>query len=399
MTKKTNAKVSRRQFLAGGTAAGLLLARPALAQSAKPLKIGALLPMTGVDPLEAAAQANGMRLYLEEIGWKAAGRPLELIIEDDEFKPPVGMQKLRKLVESDQIDILTGPVSSGVANAILDYVKQANIPWIISGAALAALTRDKKGPLIFRSSTTTWQTNAPLGEWTAKNLTKEIVATASDFAGGRDSVAEFKSAFAAAGGKVTKEVYPPLGCADFSPYLADIKSAKPAAVYCFFTGNDAVNFIKQYDQFGLKGEIPLVASGFAVESEFLPAEGRSALGAISCLHYSDQLDTPVNKVFVSAYKRRYNITTSVQSEYGYVAAKFIVEALKARGGDTSDKQKFADALRSVAFEAPRGPVRFDPETHNVVHNEYIRKAVERDGVVVNEVISTIPDVRDPGVNT
>ncbi len=400
MTTPPKASATRRRFLAAGAATGLLLSRrPVWSQSQKPIKVGALLPVTGVDPHEAASQINGMKLYFDEVGRKVAGRPIEFVVEDDEFKPQVGMQKLRKLVESDHIDVLTGPVSSGVANAVVDYVKQTSTPWVISGAALASLTREKKGPLIFRSSTTTWQTNAPLGEWTAKNLAKEIVAMASDFAGGRDSVDEFKSAFATADGKVVKEIYPPLGCADFSPYLADIKSAKPAAVYCFFIGGDAVNFVKQYDQFGLKAQIPLVASGFTVEGEFLPAQGRSALGVTSCLHYSDVLDTPVNRAFVAAYKARYGTTTSVQSEYGYVAARFIVEALKARDGNTENREKLAEALRDISFEAPRGPVRFDPATHNVIHNEYIRKVVERDGGIVNGVIATVANVRDPGVRT
>jgi branched-chain amino acid transport system substrate-binding protein len=400
MTTLPKKSTTRRRFLIGGATSGLLLSRrPVWGQSQKPIKIGALLPVTGVDPHEAASQINGMKLYFDEVGRKVAGRPIEFLVEDDEFKPQVGMQKLRKLVESDRIDILTGPVSSGVANAVVDYVKQTNTLWVISGAALASLTREKKGPLIFRTSTTTWQTNFPLGEWTAKNLAKEIVATASDFAGGRDSVEEFKSSFAAAGGKVIKEVYPPLGSSDFSPYLADIKRAKPAAVYCFFIGGDAVNFVKQYDQFGLKAEIPLVASGFTVEGEFLPAQGRSALGVASCLHYTDVLDTPVNKAFVAAYKARYGTTTSVQSDYGYVAARFMVEALKARDGNTEDKDKLAEALRAVSFEAPRGPVRFDPATHNVIQNEYIRKAVERDGRIANEVIATFPNVRDPGSKT
>lgn len=398
MTSKSN--TTRRGLLVGGAAAGLALTRrPVWGQSQKPVKIGALLPVTGVDPHEAASQINGMRLYFDEVGRKVAGRAIEFQVEDDEFKPQVGMQKLRKMVESDRIDILTGPVSSGVANAIIDYVKQTSTLWVISGAALASLTREKKAPLVFRTSTTTWQTNYPLGEWTAKNLAKEIVTAASDFAGGRDSVAEFKSSFAAAGGKVIKEVYPPLNNADFSPYLADIKRTKPAAVYCFFIGADAVNFVKQYDQFGLKNEIPLVASGFTVEGEFLPAQGRSALGIISCLHYSDVLDTPVNKSFVAAYKTRYGTTTSVQSEYGYVAARFMVEALKARDGNSENKEKLAEALREVSFEAPRGKVQFDKATQNIVQNEYIRKAVERNGTIVNEVIATIPNVRDPGVST
>jgi branched-chain amino acid transport system substrate-binding protein len=400
MTKPTTTNNGRRKFLIGalatGAAAGLAPQRVAWGQSMKPIKIGLVITTTGGQGQQGIDNINGMKLYFDEIGGKVAGRPIQLIVEDDEFKPQVGLQKLRKLVESDAVDFVCGPVSSAVANAMVDYVKQSKTFWVISGAGLDALTREKKGPLIFRTSTSAWQTNSPIGEWAAKNLAKEGVLTASDFAGGRDTIAEFKESFVKAGGKVLKEIYPPLNSTDFSAYLADIKSLKPPFVYCFFPGNDGLAFVQQYDQFGLKATTPLATAGFTVEGDILEAQGKSAVGVYSCLHYANTLDTPENKKFVAAYNKQFKVLPSYASDYGYVTARTIVEAVKLTNGNVEDKDKLAAAMKTVKFEAPRGPIEFDPVTHNVIMNEYIRKVELVDGKPANVVLATVPNLRDPG---
>jgi branched-chain amino acid transport system substrate-binding protein len=398
MTKTTTTS-GRRQFLIGAAATGAAAgigSRMAWGQAAKPIKIGVVMTTTGGQGQQGIDNLNGMKLYFDEIGGTVAGRPIQLIVEDDEFKPQVGLQKLRKLVESDAIDVVCGPVSSAVANAMVDYVKQSKTFWVISGAGLAALTREKKGPLIFRSSTSSWQTNSPIGEWAVKGLAKEAVLTASDFAGGRDTIAEFRAAFVGAGGKVIKEIYPPLNSTDFSAYLADIKSIKPPFVYCFFPGTDGLSFVQQYDQFGLKATIPLATAGFTVEGDVLEAQGNAALGIISCLHYANTLDTPANKKFVAAYKAQHKALPSYASDYGYVTARTIVEAVKLTNGNVEDKDKLAAAMRTVKFDAPRGPIEYDPVTQNVIMNLYIRKVELVDGKPGNVVLATIPHLRDPG---
>lgn len=397
MTKITTN--GRREFLVGALATGAAASvapRFAWGQSTKPIKIGVVITTTGGQGQQGIDNLNGMKLYFDEIGGKIAGRPVQLMVEDDEFKPQVGLQKLRKLAESDAVDIVCGPVSSAVANAMADYVRPNKIFWVISGAGLDALTREKKGPLIFRTSTSAWQTNTPIGDWAAKNMAKEAVLTASDFAGGRDTIAEFRESFVAAGGKVIKEIYPPLNSTDFSTYIADIKSLKPPMVYCFFPGNDGLAFVRQYDQFGLKATIPLATAGFTVEGDVLEAQGKSALGIISCLHYATTLDTPVNKKFVADYGKAYKTLPSYASDYGYVTARTIAEAGKLTNGNFEDKGKLAAAMTTVKFEAPRGPVSFDPVTHNVIMNEYIRKVEMVDGKPQNVVMATIPNMKDPG---
>lgn len=389
---------SRRRFIAGAAAlgAGALAGRaPAvLAQAKPPLKIGVLNSFSKVFAALGAANLNGMNLYFEQIGGSIAGRKIELIREDDEINPQVGLQKLKKLIESDKCDVITGVQASNVAMAAMDYFKQSGVLFLCSGAGVTALGY-VNAPNVFRCSVSSQQINSVLGDWWYDNGTKEVVATASDFAGGRDTVAEFRIAYTKKGGKVTKEIYPPLGNTDFSPYLADLRSLSPPATYNFYAGTDAVRFVKQYAEYGLNTKMKTTASGFMVESDVLPAQGKDALGIISSMHYADTLTNPENVKFVADYRKKFNEFPSVYAEYGYVAARCIHDAVTATGGDTADQAKLRAAMLAVKFNAPRGPFSFNPATQGPIHNVYIREVAEVDGRIANKVIATVRDVREP----
>ncbi len=395
------AKVDRRRFIAGTAAAGAVamtgIRAPAvLAQSSKPLKIGMLNSFSKIYAVLGQNNVDGMNLWLEQNGATIAGRKVEIIKEDDELNPQVGLQKLKKLVESDEIDILLGPQGSNVAMAAVDYVKANKVFWICSGAGTDALTWNRI-PYMFRTTCSSWQHSFAIGEWFYKNVATEAVVAASDFAGGRDTIASFKRAYAKAGGKAIKEIYPPLGTADFSAYLADIQSVGAKGIFCFFAGVDAVRFVKQYDEYGLKAKTRLCSAGFMVEADTLPAQGDAALGIVSSLHYTDTLDNPANKKFVESYRAKFNVYPSVYSEYGYVTMQVISDAVKVVGGDTSNKDKLAEAVVAVKFDAPRGPFSFDPVTHNVIENVYVREVTKIDGRLTNKVIATFEALKDPGV--
>lgn len=389
----------RRRFLttAGALGTGLVLGGHApaiLAQSKAPLKIGVLNSFSKVFAALAQHNLNGMNLYFDSIGNTIAGRKIELVREDDEINPQVGLTKMKKLVESDQVDLVTGVQASNVALALIDYVRQSKAFFLCSGAGVSALSYVNV-PTFFRCSTNGWQGHSTMGTWMAQNVARECIALASDFAGGRDTIGEFKVGFLKAGGRVTREIYPPLGTNDFSAYLADVRSSKPPATFSFFAGSDATRYVKQYALYGLKDITKTIASGFLVESDVLPSQGRDALGIISSLHYTDAVDNAENKKFVADYRAKFNDFPSVYSEYGYVAARCIHAALTALDGNTQDKEKLSAAMLAVRFNAPRGPFRFNPVTHNPIHNVYIREVADLQGRIANKVIATIPDVREP----
>jgi branched-chain amino acid transport system substrate-binding protein len=390
---------SRRTVLksiAGGLLASTLPAPAVLAQSKAPLKIGLLNSYTGIFSVLADNQLKGMQLYFDRIGWNIAGRRVELLQEDDQANPQVGLQKVKKMVESDNVDIVCGPQASHVAMALMNYIKESKTFLVVSGAGADAITWERI-PFMFRTSISSWQLAHPMAEWIYDNLAKELVMSGTDFAAGRDVLRIVKNSFTAKGGKILKEMFPPLGTTDFSPYLTDMMTTPAPASFNFYAGADAVRFVQQYEQFGLKRKMALTGFSALLDATTLPAQGKAALGGRIPTNYADTLDNPENKSFVAEYRDKFKAFPSLYSDYGFVAAQVLDLSLRATDGDASDKQRLADAMAKVSFKAPRGPFRFDPVTHNVIHNVYITEIAEIEGRLTNKVIATLPDIKDPGV--
>src|SRR6202044_3449675 len=210
-----------------------------------------------------------------------------------------------------------------------------------------------------------------------------------------DFMAAFKGPYRELGGKVLKEIWPPLGTTDYSPYLTDIKSINPPVTYDFMPGADGVRFIQQYSEFGLKEKMPL--TGFTIiDSQTVSALGKTAIGVISSLTYTDTVDNPESKEFAANFKAKYNYSPDLFADYGYVSAKAIGEALKMTGGDASNKDKLAEALSNVKFNAPRGPFRMDAATHNPIQDIYICQVIDSGSGISTKILSTAKDVQDPG---
>ena len=395
-------RLTRRTFLAGASAAATSTAvgpwvRASGAQGS-PVKVGVVLPYTGVYAVLGESITQGMELVFEREKWTVAGRKVEMIKEDDEMKPPVGVRKTEKLIESDRVDILTGPVHSGILMGMRDKVHTSKTILIVSNAGADAISRDRCSRWIFRTSFSNWQPCQPMGGWVAKNVSKEVFLTAPNYQAGKDMMNAFKETFVAAGGKVVAEDYPKLGETDYAPYLTKIKQSGAKAVFAFFSGTDAVNFVQQYEQFGLKGAIKLTGAGFLTEPDVLPAQGRSALGIVTGHFYTPQLDNPANKKFVADFKAKFGgKTPDGFACQGYDTAEVIVRALKAVNGNTQDKEQLVAALEKVEFDSPRGRFRFDPKTHNVIQPFiYVREVREVAGGLDNVPIDKVADVRDPG---
>jgi len=396
------AKVTRRTFLGGaaataaGVAAGPWVLR-AHAQSG-PVKIGVVLPYTGVYAVLGESITQAMELVFARENWTVAGRKIEMIKEDDEMKPPVGIRKTEKLIDSDKVDILTGPVHSGILMGMRDKVHSSKTILIVSNAGADAISRERCSKWIFRTSFSNWQPCQPMGGWVAKNVSKEVFQVAPNYQAGKDMMNAFKETFVPAGGKVVAEDYPKLGETDYAPYLTKIKQSGAKAVFAFFSGTDAVNFVKQYDQFGLKQSIKLTGAGFLTEPDVLPAQGASALGVITGHFYTPLLDNPVNHRFVKDFRDKFfgKIPDGFACQ-GYDTAEVIVRALKAVNGNTQDKDKLVDAIAKTEFDSPRGRFRFDPKTHNVIQPFiYVREVREVFGGLNNVPIDKVADVRDPG---
>lgn len=368
---------------------------------APPLKVGLLLPYTGVYAVLGESITQGMELVFARENWQVARRKVELIKEDDEMKPPVGLRKTSKLIDSDKVDILTGPVHSGILMGMRDTVHNSKTILIVSNAGADAITRGRCSKWIFRASFSNWQPNEPMGGWVAKNVAKKVFLVAPNYQAGKDMLGAFKESFEPAGGKVVAEDYPKLGETDYAPYLTKIRQSGAKAVYAFFSGSDAVNFVKQFDQFGLKKNVKLCGAGFLTEPDVLPAQGNSALGIITGHFYTPVLENPTNQKFVKEFRDKFDDKTPDGFAcQGYDTAEVIVRAVKAVDGNTQDKDKLVDAIAKVEFDSPRGRFRFDPATHNVIQPfVYVREVKDVPGVgLANVPIDKFADVKDPGTD-
>jgi branched-chain amino acid transport system substrate-binding protein len=356
-----------------------------------PVKIGFLYPDQGVFTQIGFDMRDGFLLYMNEVGNKAGGRPLEIHLETKPTnKPDDGLTKAKRLVEREKVHILGGVVSSPVAYALRGYVIEQKLPFVIMNAGADGLTQRQRSEWIFRSSYANCQSAHPLGDWVHKQGYKKVVVAGSDFVTGHESIGPFARVYTELGGQVIQEIYPPLGTPDFAPYLTQIRKDADAAVV-LFAGADAVRWVKQYEEYGLKARLPLIGKGSITDEQILPQQGDAALGIVSTLQWSAALDTPQNRKFLTAYESKYKRPATQYAEQGYVGAQMIVKALDAVRGNAEDKPAFLAAMKKVEIDAPRGPVHLD-DYNNPVQTVYVLRTERKGGQLQNSVIGSYPKV-------
>jgi len=366
----------------------LLAVVPAWAQ--EPIRIGVPLSLTGPLAVNGEDNRKGIFLYLDEIGGRLAGRPVEIKVEDTEAKADVALTKVRKLVELDRVHAVVGIIGSHEAYAVRDYVHQKGVPLVITTAGANDVTLAKKSPYIFRVGNDNSQEPLVLGHYVATKLGyKKAIAIASNFAAGREETESFVKTFTQAGGQVLQQVFPPLGTPDFAPYISQLKADQVDVIWAWFAGTEAARIVKQLREYGINK--PIVSQGALTANVVLPLMGDAGLGIVTAKHYSEILETPENRRFFAAFMKKYNDRPDAWSEQAYVGIKAVGEAIKAVGGKVEDREHFLEALRKTRFEGPAGLVWFDPNQHRIM-DVYIRRVEKIDGKYVNRILDKIPNV-------
>jgi branched-chain amino acid transport system substrate-binding protein len=378
-------------LLAVGLVIAIVGVGPAPAQKG-PIRIGFLAPMTGGGAQVGKDMTNGLTMWLDENDWTIAGRKVDVIMEDTQGQPNVALTKLRKLVESDRVQVLAGETYAHVGYALAPKVDEYRVPMLYPIIAADDLTQRKPAKWVVRTGWTSSQPNHPFGEYVAKTLGyKRVVTIAIDYAFGWEQIGGFQKTFEESGGQVVQKLWPPLNTTDFAPYLSQVRRDADA-VFAVMVAGSALRFPRQYEEAGLKAKLPLLGGGTTFDEFVLPSLGDEAIGGMSALIYSAALDTPVNKRFVAAYRKKYGKVPSYYSETSYTSGRWINEAAKAVRGDVEYREKFLAALRKVEIpDAPRGPLRLDAHG-NPIQNIYIRKVEKKDGELWNTVVHTYPKV-------
>ena len=361
------------------------------AQEREPVRIGLIFTNSGPLAQLGLDMRDGNLLYWGQVGNRAGGRRVEILLESTASnKPDEGLTKARKLVERDRVHILTGVLETPVAYALRPYVNEKKMPLVINIAGADNLTKQQRSDYIFRSSFSNSQHSHPLGEWAYKQGYRKMVLVAADFAAGHEHIGGVARTFVGAGGQVIQEIYPPLGAPDFAPYLAQIRRDTDVVAVAIF-GSDAMRFVQQYAEFGLKGKIPLIGKGGLTDEAFLDKLGDAALGLVVAYQWSGAVDTPENKKYVEAFQKQFKRTASLTGESGYVGAQMIARALDSVKGDVENLDAFLGALRKVEVDAPHGKVTLD-QFHNPVQNIYLMRTERKGGALQNTVFATYPSL-------
>ncbi len=381
-------------------AAGAILAcavagSPAQAAgTAGTVKVGILAPLSGNFAAPGQEGLTGMKMYLESVKYRAGGTRIEIVVEDTEGKPEIGVAKARKLVERDGAQVLTGIVSSGVALGVTAFSRQSQVPVVFSiGAGADELTMP--GPLANPYAVRTSQNGrtpaAVAADWAYKQGWRRVATIGSDYPGGADVIHGFAQNFCRLGGRVAQAQFPPLRLEDYGPYLARLDRTVDAVVV-FTPGAGGLRLGRQYAERGLKGKIPLMdIYGQITFEPNLKRLGDAATGVYSVLHYTPMIPTDINKAFVAAYRKRTGDVPSDDSPDGWVGMHAIVDAIAAVKGDLTDKTRFMAALRAVRFDSPKGRIAIN-SYGQVVQSIYVRQVRKTGGRAANVPVATYEHV-------
>ncbi len=386
--------MSHPHALRATVAAALLLALPAsgpaLAQSnPAPIKVGLMLPATGTFAALGDMIEKGFRLHVADSGGRLGGREIQFFRVDDESDPSKATDNINKLIKRDNVDVVVGTVHSGVALAMARVARETGTILIVPNAGADAITGAQCAPNIFRSSFSNWQPGFSTGVVAAQRGHKRAVTITWNYAAGNETVKGFTEAFEKGGGQVLKNLTLPFPNVEFQPLLTEIAAQKPDVVFAFFAGGGAVKFVKDYDAAGLKRTIPLIGSGFLTDGT-LEAQGASAQGLITTLHYGDNIETPRNNAFRNRFAVTYKQNPDVYAMQGFDAAQMLAAGLAAVKGDITKKDALIGAMRKAQIDSPRGKFTLSAQ-HNPTQDFYIREVRGNYNVVTGVAVKALAD--------
>jgi branched-chain amino acid transport system substrate-binding protein len=353
----------------------------------KAVKIGFVSTFSGPTAVIGNDMRNSFELALDHLGRKMAGLPVEVIYEDDQQKPEVGKQKTDKLIESDRVDFIVGYIWSNVLLASLKSAVDSKTFLITSNAGPSQLAGELCSPYVFSTSWQNDQTPQAMGLYMNQKGVKTVFLIGPNYAAGKDMLAGVASTFK--GQVVGQELTKWPDQLDFSAELSKARAAKPDAIFVFYPGAAGVQFLTQYAQAGLKGQIPLYTA-FTIDETTLPRQKDLALGVPGAQEWVNDLPNEQNKRFVADYIKKHS--GSRPSFYGaqsYDAVHLINSAVVAVKGDTAKKEDMRKAMEKADFKSVRGNFKYG-NNHMPIQNFYLQDVVkDQDGNFVLKTAATI----------
>jgi branched-chain amino acid transport system substrate-binding protein len=376
--------VAASAWVAAGAALALA-AGPALAQQ-KTVKIGFISTFSGPPAAIGNDMKNSFELALDHHGRKLGGLPVEVIYEDDQIKPEVGVQKTQKLIESDKVDFVVGYIWSNVLLASLKPLVDSKTMTVVTNAGASQLAGEQCSPYVFSTSWNNDQTPAAVGDYMNQKGVKTAFLLGPNYAAGKDMLSGVQSTFK--GQILGQELTRWPDQIDFSAELSKAREAKPDAIFAFYPGGIGIQFLTQYAQAGLKGQIPLYTA-FIVDDLSLPRMKDLAVGVPSAQEWVNDLPNDANKKFVADYKAKYNSSPSFYGAQTYDAVGLIDSAVTAVKGDLTDKEGMRKEMEKADFKSVRGPFKYG-NNHIPIQNFYLVDAAKNaDGSYALHTVTTI----------
>jgi len=373
-----------RRILLATAALAVLAAAPAPAQQ-KSVKIGFVSTFSGPTAVIGNDMRNSVELALDHLGRKMGGLPVEVIYEDDQQKPEVGVQKTQKLVESDRVNFIAGYIWSNVLLASLKPAVDAQTFLISSNAGPSQIAGELCSPFFFSTSWQNDQTPAAIGTYMNQKGVKTAFLIGPNYIAGKDMLAGVKTTFK---GKVVGEEYTRWpDQLDFSAELSKARAAKPDAIFVFYPGGAGIQFVTQYAQSGLKGQIPLYTA-FTIDDLSLPRLKDLAIGIPGAQQWVNDLPNAENKKFVADYKAKHKTTPSFYGAQTYDAVALLDDAVKAVKGDLSKKDEMRREVEKASFKSVRGNFKFGAN-HIPIQNFYLQDAVKEGDEYRLKTVATI----------
>jgi branched-chain amino acid transport system substrate-binding protein len=355
------------------------------------VKIGFLGTLSGPAASLGQDQYDAFMLAIEQKGGKLGGVAVKVIREDDQLKPDLGVQLVQKLLEKDKVDLITGITFSNVMMAVAKPLTDAGIPFIGSNAGPAPLAGKQCNPNFSFTSFQNDNQAEVLGKYATDSGFKKMLLLAPNYQSGKDQVQGFKRYYK---GVVTGEIFTQLNQPDYSAELARIQAVAPDAIFAFFPGGMGVNFIKQMNQAGILGRVPLLTVS-TVDGTTLPAIKDAALSVLAGAAWGPDLASPTNTAFVSAFEKKYGRIPSQYAAQSYDAALLIDSALTKTKGSVADRTGFRKALRAADFPSVRSGFRLNANGFPIQDQHVFQVAKDAQGrVSLKKIATPLPGLRD-----
>ena len=359
------------------------------------VKVGLIISYSGQFADTAAQMDNAIKLYVKQHGDTVAGKKIEFIRKDTGgVAPDVAKRLAQELIVRDHADIIAGFALTPNALAAADVSAEAKKFMVVMNAATSIITT--KSPYIVRTSTTTPQLNQTLGTWAAKHGIKTVYTMVSDYGPGIDAETAFHTGFKEGGGQIVGSVRFPVANPDFSAFVQRAKDANPDAIYIWIPGGAQPAAVgKALAERGIDpSKIKVLGQDALTFESALKSMGDVALGIITVSDYDFNHDSPLNHEFVKAYNDEFHRNPDIYSIGGYDGMHLIYEALKKTGGK-ADGDSLIEAAKGMSWESPRGPIKIDPETRDIIQNVYIRRVEKVGNALLNVEFDKVENVKDP----